>query len=69
LLGQLPKSAQAGRDARALKRGMGRSAQKASGPRGRKAGLPGRKRGERRFSFSFFFLFNYFKVFSNDFET
>jgi hypothetical protein len=39
----------------------------ANGPR-RRVGLPGRKRGGEVNSF-FFFLFNYFKAFSNDFES
>jgi hypothetical protein len=34
---------------------MGRGARETSGPQGKKVGLPGRKRGERRFSFSFSF--------------
>jgi hypothetical protein len=46
---------------------MGRSARKVSRPRGKKWAA-GPKAREMKI-FVFFFLFNYFKVFSNDFET
>jgi hypothetical protein len=45
----------------------GRAREEQRGPQ-RKIGLPGQKRG-REVNFFFFFLFKYFKAFSNDFES
>jgi hypothetical protein len=47
---------------------MGRGERRSNAGRGEGVGLLGQKRGEEVNSF-FFFLFKYFKAFSNDFES